>query len=316
MALAFAVFAALCVCAGDDWNALLDPPDGYSFERSVKATGKFSFPQFDLELCDQANGPGTFQRVIVAVPKQAGRKPPFPAVVVPFYFPEGMLGFEPCDGSPLPKFSDIAMMADLAKRGYVCASAEAYHLTYVKSGKTREDFSRWADAGRALSRDWPGWTGMGKLAFDTRLLVDLLAADPRVDKDRIGIAGHSLGGKMAIYAGATDPRVKVILASDPGVCWERSNWNAIWYFGERLEAMKKKGLDNAGLLAARGGKPFCLLAGEYDGEWSAALLGSAKPYAEHPERLKIVNPGLGRHRPPRSALEAGYDFLDRYLQTR
>ena len=301
------------VAAQDAWKALLEPPEGYAFKRSVKAAERYSLPDFDLEYYVQANGPGTSQRVIVAIPK--GAQPPFPAVVVPFYFPEAMLGFEPKDGSPLPKFAEVAMMSDLARRGYVCISATTYHLTYV-AGSTRPqgDFRRWADAGCALSRDWPGWTGMGKLAFDARLLVDMLAADPRVDKDRIGIAGHSLGGKIAIYAGAIDPRIKVILASDPGVRWDDSNWGDTWYFGEKLEEMKKAGMDNAGLLAAYGGKPLCVLAGENDGDWTAEFIGAVAPYRDHPERLEIINPRFGRHRPPKDVLEQGYGFIDRHLR--
>ncbi len=315
MVASLAVEAAFCAPSTDAWKALLDPPAGYSFQRSVKAAEKYTLKDFDLEYYIQANGPGTAQRVMMAIPKATTARGPLPAVAVPFYFPEAMVGFEPKDGSPLPKFAEIAMMADLAKRGYIAISATAYHLTYVVgSTRPRGDFKRWAEAAQALNRDWPGWTGMGKLAFDTRLLVDMLVADPRVDRNRIGIAGHSLGGKMAIYAGALDSRIKVILASDPGVCWDRSNWDAEWYFGAKLDGMKKAGLDNAGLLAAYGGKPMCLLAGEYDGDWSTELLKSVAPYRENPGRLKVVNPGLGRHRPPQYALEQGYAFLDRHLK--
>jgi chlorophyllase len=36
-----------------------------------------------------------------------------------------------------------------------------------------------------------------------------------VDKSRVGISGHSLGGKLAIYAAATDPRFGAVFAMDP-----------------------------------------------------------------------------------------------------
>ena len=295
-----------------EWSRYLDPPGNYGFTHSVVRGETFERPEYTIEYYRQANGPGTTQTVTMTIPR--GSTGPFPAVVVPFYFPEAMLGYDPATGNPLPSFAEVSMMADLSRRGYVCISAAAYHLTYLKSQKPQRDFSRWQDAGAALVRDWPSWTGMGKLTFDTRLLVDILEADARVDKARIGIAGHSLGGKMALFAGATDPRIKAILASDPGVCWDRSNWNAVWYFGNRLAEMKASGLDIGGLLADFGCKPLCLLAGEYDGDWSETMLRKAYGHNATPGRLMVVNPRLGIHRPSKKSLESGYSFLDRHLK--
>lgn len=41
----------------------------------------------------QRNDPKSFQRVMLASPKKLTL--PCPAVIVPFYFPEAMLGFDP-----------------------------------------------------------------------------------------------------------------------------------------------------------------------------------------------------------------------------
>lgn len=43
--------------------------------------------------------------------------------------------------------------------------------------------------------------------------VDLLAAREEVDPQRIGAIGHSLGGHNAMFLGAFDPRVKVVVSS-------------------------------------------------------------------------------------------------------
>jgi dienelactone hydrolase len=43
--------------------------------------------------------------------------------------------------------------------------------------------------------------------------VDLLLAREDVDPKRIGVIGHSLGGQNAMFLGAFDPRVKVVVAS-------------------------------------------------------------------------------------------------------
>ena len=297
-----------------EWSDALSVPSGYAFARRVEHVRTWDFPAFTVECYRQANGPGTEQRVFVAAPK--GKSGKLPAVAVPFYYPEAMLGFDPATGEELPKFKGVTMLADLARRGFVAATADAYHLTYrVGAVEPRGDFKRWQKAAEALARDWPGWTGVGKLTADTRLMIDLLADDPRVDTARIGIIGHSLGGKMAFYAGCADPRVKVIVTSDWGIDWDRTNWSDPWYWGAaRVDAMKAAGRTHADLLACAGGKPFMLIAGKYDTAASArAILDKVPAYRAHPERCVVLDHASG-HRPPPDALEAGYRFLDKHLK--
>ncbi|MBL8850785.1 MAG: alpha/beta fold hydrolase, partial [Planctomycetaceae bacterium] len=43
--------------------------------------------------------------------------------------------------------------------------------------------------------------------------VDLLASLPEVDAQRMGVIGHSLGGHNAMFLGAFEPRLKVIVSS-------------------------------------------------------------------------------------------------------
>ena len=301
----------------------IEPPAGYaSFDREVRMTARYAFKDFDVECYVQANGPDSTQRVMMTVPKLLRGKRP--AVVAPFYYPEAMLGFNPVDGSletpilasqktNLTNFAGISYLADLARRGYIAISADAYYRTYRPEGAPEDNWRKWAYAGAALTRDWPTWTGIGKLVFDTRLLIDMLEADVRVDASRIGIIGHSLGGKMAFYTGCLDPRVKVIVASDFGIGWDQTNWKDVWYWGDKVAEMKRAGIDHAQLLSLAGGKPFCLLAGQYDNMDSWAIMRRATGYENHPERLKIVNHQTG-HRPPASATEEGYRFLDTVLK--
>jgi hypothetical protein len=316
------VTVVLCAATFAEWNKYLEPPAEYgSFPRSVEKLATYSFPDFSVEEYRQANGPKTFQRLMVAIPKNAKGK--LPAVIVPFYYPEAMLAFDPKTGgvdfpyvSPktnLTYFSEVAYMRDLAKRGYIAVTAEAYHLTYSQDGAPRDMFSKWRYAGQKLNENHPGWTGIGKLTFDTKLLIDLIAADKRVDSGRIGIIGHSLGGKMAFYAGCLDPRVKVIVASDFGIGWDQTNWKDIWYWGDKLKEVRQKGMDHSDLLGMSGGKPFCLIAGKADNEESGVIMRRAKGYEKHPERLKLINHAKG-HRPPAYATEEGYRFLDKYLK--
>ena len=155
-------------------------------------------------------------------------------------------------------------------------------------------------------------SGVGKLIADTQLVIDALCADERVDAESIGIAGHSLGGKMAFYTGCLDERVRAILASDFGIGWHQTNWQADWYFGKDVEGLIADGFDHAGLLSV-GGKPFCLIAGLYDTDESYEIMCRAEGYAKDDGRLRFINHATG-HRPPLWALEAGYEFLDMWLK--
>ena len=295
----------------NEWRRRLSPLADYQFQPSLELVRTYRFERFDAELYRQANGPGTFQRLLKVFPKNVTGK--LPAVATPFYFPEAMIGFELDSLEHLPFYDGITMMADLAQRGFICASADSYHLTYLDSALPRGDFARWRLSGEALLRDHPQWCGIGKLTADTKLVVDALADDPRVDATRIGIAGHSLGGKMAFYEGCLDRRVKVILASDFGIGWDQTNWKDVWYWGERVDELKRLGMDHSQLLGMSDGKPFCLLAGKYDNEESRAIMQRAGGYESCPERLVCINHATG-HRPPQDALEQGYHFLERWLQ--
>jgi hypothetical protein len=204
------------------------------------------------------------------------------------------------------------MMRHLVRRGYAVASADAYHLTYIDSKKERGDFSRWQDAADALHRDHPAYSGIGKLVDDTRLLLDLLTADPRVDSGRIGIAGHSLGGKMAFYTGCLDGRVRAVLASDFGIGWHQTNWQSDWYWGEDAARLEAAGFDHAELLTLSQ-VPFCLSAGQYDTEESRDIVRRADGYGEGSPLFTFIHHATG-HRPPAWALEEGYAFLDRHLK--
>lgn len=56
-------------------------------------------------------------------------------------------------------------------------------------------------------------SGTMKGIFNHRRCVDFLSALKFVDSDRIGVIGHSLGGHNAIFLGAFDERLKVIVSS-------------------------------------------------------------------------------------------------------
>ena len=304
------------------WLRAIGTPGEYIYERKLKKVREIDHPDFDGELCLQASGPGFFQKLLKLFPKKmTGKKP---AVAVPFYHPDGMVGFDLSTREPLPHFQEITMALDLARRGFITAVADAYPFHFpaddpaLGQEEFKCDYSRygtfasWKIAGEKLMREYPGWTGIGKLVFDTELLLDALSEDARVDTARIGIAGHSLGGKMAFYTGCLDDRVKAILASDFGIGWDQTNWTDVWYWGDKVDSLKKAGLEHSQLLTLSGAKPFMLLAGLYDNEESGKIMRRAEGYGESPEKLVLLNHASG-HRPSASALEEGYRFLERWI---
>ena len=91
------IIAARAETLSADWTAALSVPAGYLFARRAALVRTWTLPDFTVEFYRQANGPGTSQRVFVSLPKKRiGRSP---AVVVPFYYPEAMLGFDPETGA-------------------------------------------------------------------------------------------------------------------------------------------------------------------------------------------------------------------------
>ena len=297
------------------WEFWMGPPEGYVFEKEYKLVKKYSYTSYNAELYLQRNGPEEWQwqRVIKVFPKKIDR--PLAAVGIPYYHIEGMLGHELDDESAvLDKYVEVAQAAQLAKRGYMAIACDLSHQNYVKYDKPlpRDHWCRFHDMAYKLAEDWPMWNSHSHRVFVTRLMFDLLEDDPRVDKSRIGITGHSLGGQTCYHAGCLDPRVKAIMASDFAFNFDQSCWNVLHYWAGKLPAVRADGLENHTMLTLSGGKPFCLLAGYYDDARSYTDMIKAKGYKSCPGNLLFIHHAAG-HRAPQWALEEGYAFLDRQL---
>ena len=273
---------------------------------------------FTAKLLRQSNGPNTWQRVLIMYPK--GATTPCPAVIAPFYNPNKMsrLNLETGEDLMHENAETIGYGRDLVQRGFVTIMSETYHLTYIQRPKNDQDlndFTRWRRAAAKLNEEEPGWTGVGKLVADTQLLIDILEADPMVDASRIGIIGHSLGGKISFYTGCLDERIKVIVSSDFGIGWEQTNWSDPWYWGKKLAFLRAANMDHSQLLAIAAPKPFLLIAGNFDNDGANAFFAAAKPYYDAFgafENLRLLNHATG-HRPTPEATEACYQFLQEHL---
>ena len=110
--------------------------------------------------------------------------------------PQGKLNVGPETNKP-----NLASAAELVRRGYVVLAPD-----YPSFGDYHYDFAAMYARGKFGS-------GTMKGIFNHMRAVDLLCERPEVDPERIGVIGHSLGGHNAMFVGAFDERLKVIVSS-------------------------------------------------------------------------------------------------------
>lgn len=296
------------------WRAALGRPAPAEWEKRHVLEESFVTPDFSARLYRQRTGPRTEQRVLLMIPH--GLRDRAPGVVVPFYDPDRMCGYDLRSKTPLgPERNSAKFGLHLVRQGYVVAATESYPynlLTEQEMPKNRTDFGVWRLAAAKLARTDPDWTGMGKLAHDAGCAMDLLADAPEVDASRLAYMGHSLGGKTSFYAGALDDRARAVVASDFGIVWDATNWQDPWYFGEKLKAMRAAGLDHGDLLACMAPRGFFLIAGQYDGEQSRPQLEKAREAyvaaGADAEALRMFDHRSG-HQPSFDSLRTAYRWL-------
>ena len=118
---------------------------------------------------------------------------------------------------------------------------------------------------------------MTRMTWDGIRAIDFIQTLPAVDPQRIGIFGHSLGAKEALYVAAFDERVKCTRISEGGIGLGFSNWEDGWYLGPQITAAGF-GREHHELLALIAPRPFLLLAGESaDGDRSWTYMEAALP---------------------------------------
>ena len=120
-----------------------------------------------------------------------------------------------------------------------------------------------------------------------------LANLPQVDSARIGVVGHSYGGKWAMFAGALWEKFAAVAVSDPGIVFDETrpnvNYWEPWYLG--LDANEKRSEGRP----AHGGQPAHRRLQAHGRDWP----GPSRTARAH--RAPPV-PGLRRLRGPACAL--------------
>lgn len=172
-----------------------------------------------------------------------------------------------------------------------------------------------------------------KTARDISLLIDHFSKDPRVDINRIGVSGASMGGFVAYRAAVIEPRVQALacLISFPTYAqvWNqaileastRSDWASILKTVEkdtekRTEFIQK--LDPKQGLINFAPKPLQMICGKLDTEvprhYSLQMYEFLKPYyKDHPDNLELRIHERGIHRVSSEMILDAAEWLERHL---
>src|SRR5687768_3074822 len=165
------------------------------------------------------SAPGQMQDGWLLVPQIKGK---LPAVLVPFYDADSGAGL----AKPRRDFG-----YQLTKRGLISLSIGS------PGGDARQP-----DVGGIKCQP------LSFLGYVAANCANALAQLPEVDAARIGVVGHSYGGKWAMFASCLSERFACAAWSDPGIVFDekRSNVNywEPWYLGEEPGVKRKPGIPN------------------------------------------------------------------------
>ncbi len=209
--------------------------------------------------------PGEWLKCYLAIPVTATPGSGLPCVVVHWYDIDTPLGVnlgsrEWSKWRPEDRLS-LNFAQRLINRGFVVLvqrwSFEA-RVTNFNAAASLDDL--FGEAAADHHHRHPSCTGMGRLVWDDKRVVDFLCQSDFIDPHRIGSIGHSMGAKCALYQTAFDDRIAACAVSEPGLARAASNWDAEWYLGQ-LGSSNLGARDHDELLAMIAPRPFLLVSG-------------------------------------------------------
>lgn len=236
---------------------------------------------------------------------------PFPAVVVPFYEPETSIGLK-------GRLRDFAYQ--LAKRGFVTLSI----------GSPGGDARLPDTAGVEIQP-------LHYLGYVAANCANALANLPRIDPKRIGIVGHSYGGKWAMFAAAFSDKFACGVWSDPGIVFDEArpniNYWEPWYLGKDPEFGRRPGVvtpenprtgaykrlfesgrDLTEVMALVAPRPFLVSGGSEDPpeRWQA-LNRVNEVYHALGATNRVAMSNRPAHEPTEESNRLIYEFFERFL---
>ena len=210
----------------DRWNGLMGKWPALITDQKLEfldSIRKDGFTQYQVRF---SWVPGQKTNGFLMVPDGKGKKP---AVITVYYEPETAAGLG------RPDLPDRDFAYQLCKRGFVTLSLGTTESTDSKT----------------YSIYYPGIQNasvqpLSMLAYAAANAWNVLAKVKDVDSKRIGIMGHSYGGKWAMFASCLYEKFACAVWSDPGIVFEDSresiNYWEPWYLGYHPQPWRKRGL--------------------------------------------------------------------------
>ncbi len=220
-------------------------------------------------------------------------------------------GAEPAGimGSP-----DQAIGMELAERGYIAVCPDA--LCFGERQESSEMFT-------AMYLLMTGRTLNFKYILDTSRLIDYLETRNEIDSSRIAIAGHSMGGQMAVWCASYEPRIKVVL-SNCGLAKISGNDSVvsdgiIHNFAFYLPGIISKNIETKDIAGFLFPRPVFISAGIQDAKFPINGVAEIhtwleQQYSHYALQEKIITlRHAGGHMMPYETRVSMYDFLDANL---
>ncbi len=206
----------------------------------------------------------------------------------------------------------------LVTRGYVCLAPD-----YPSFGEYKYDFQAAVKRGDYQS-------GSMKAIWNNMRAVDLLQALPGVDKDRVGVIGHSLGGHNAMFTAAFDERLTAIVSCCGFTSFPKyyngnlKGWTSDRYMpriaAEYGNDPKKVPFDFPDVVTSFAPRAFLAVAPVRDDNFAVAgvkdVIAAAEPAykaANAADHLRAIHPDSA-HDFPEAARKTAYEFLDKHLK--
>ncbi len=198
------------------WPDLITQPEVQVLEESRRENFRQLKIRFRWTPTELTNG-------YLLIPDGEGKRP---AVMTVYYEPETSIGVG-------KEFRDFGLQ--LARRGFVVLSL----------GTTE------ATAAQTFSLYYPSLENaqvqpLSMLGCAAANAWYVLAARPEVDEKKIGIVGHSFGGKWAMFAACLFDKFACAAWSDPGIVFDESrpnvNYWEPWYLGYYPPPWRKRGM--------------------------------------------------------------------------
>ena len=294
-----------------DWPPLIEKPKIEYLEKSHREN--FTRHKIRFEIAPKQQTVDGY----LLIPDGNG---PFPAVVVVYYDAETAVGLG-------KKYRDFAYQ--LAQRGFVALSIGTPEFCNLKAPYQPKLDSK---------SHRPPLQPLSALAYVAANCYNALATLPQVDSKRIGIAGHSYGGKWAMFAACLYDKFACAAVSDPGIVFDENrpnvNYWEPWYLGYETEKQRKRGIpsptnprtgayklimekarDLHELHALMAPRPFLVSGGAEDPpkRWLALNhLIAVNHILGYPNRVAMTN--RKTHAPNHQSNEQIYLFLQHFLK--